>query len=102
MGQWKEQSFESLLSRERRTGTKCLSANCEHGIVGDVLMSVPSVISALVAPGRARFLHARVLVLQEQRRLGPGPGAVGVVQAQHLRAQPSSPRRPVSGAQELK
>lgn len=102
MGQWKEQRFESLLSRERRARTIWLSANCEHGIVGDLLMNVPSFILALVAPGRARFLHARVLVLQEQRRLGPRPGAVGVVQAQHLRAQSSSPRRPVSGAQELK
>ena len=54
------------------------------------------------APGRARLPPPRVLVLQEQRRLGPGPRAVGVVQAQHLRAQPSSPRRPVSGAQELR
>lgn len=35
--------------------------------------------------------------LQEQRRLGAGSRAVGLVQAQHLRAQPSPARRPVSG-----
>lgn len=35
--------------------------------------------------------------LQEQRRLGAGSGAVGLVQAQHFWAQPSPARGPVPG-----
>jgi len=35
--------------------------------------------------------------LQEQRRLGAGSRAVGLVQAQHLWAQPAPTRWPVSG-----